>query len=415
MSATAIYVLGVGMTPFGRHPERNVKQLTRWAVDDALADAGLAPTAIQAAYFANATQGHMEGQQMIRGEIALRSMGIGEIPVVNVENACASGSTALQLAVTSLKAGDADIALAVGAEKMVSADRERMLSIFEGAWDVATREANVRRLLELGEGVEPPAGTRSEKPYSVFMDVYAAFARLHMKRFGTTQRQLAAVAAKNHTHSVHNPLSQYRTAFTIEEVLAAAPITYPLTLPMCSPVSDGAAAVVVGTGAALKLHGVDPKRAIRVLACVIQSGSDRSADDVHRHCTTLAAKRAYESAGLGPEDIDVAEVHDATAMGEIIQVENLGFCAHGEGGELAERGDTAIGGRIPVNPSGGLESKGHPIGATGLAQIHELVTQLRAEAGPRQVEGARMAVAENGGGLQGIEEAVACITILGRN
>jgi acetyl-CoA acetyltransferase len=247
------------------------------------------------------------------------------------------------------------------------------------------------------------------------MDVYAAFARFHMKRFGTTQRQLAAVAAKNHTHSVHNPLSQYRKPFTTEEVLAAAPITYPLTVPMCSPVSDGAAAVVVGTAAALKRLGVDPRRAVRVLACVVQSGSDRIPEDMHRHCTALAAKRAYQAAGIGPDDVDVAEVHDATAMGEIIQVENLGFCKYGEGGTLAERGDTLIGGRIPVNPSGGLESKGHPIGATGLGQIHELVTQLRGKAGSRQVQGAKIAIAENGGGLQGIEEAVACITILRRD
>jgi acetyl-CoA acetyltransferase len=247
------------------------------------------------------------------------------------------------------------------------------------------------------------------------MDVYAAFARFHMKRFGTTQRQLAAVAAKNHTHSVHNPLSQYRKPFTTEEVLAAAPITYPLTVPMCSPVSDGAAAVVVGTAAALKRLRVDRRRAVRVLACVLQSGSDRIPDDIHRHCTALAAKRAYEAAGIGPGDVDVAEVHDATAIGEIIQIENLGFCGYGEGGTLAERGDTLIGGRIPVNPSGGLESKGHPIGATGLGQIHELVTQLRGKADVRQVQGAKIAIAENGGGLQGIEEAVACITILGRD
>jgi len=414
MSTIPIYAVGIGMTPFGRHPQLDVKQLTRRAVTEALADAGLAPAAIEAAYFANATQGHMEGQHMVRGEIALRNMGIGEIPVVNVENACASGSTALQLAVTALRAGDADIALAVGAEKMVSPNRELMFSAFDGAWDVAEQKTIAQKLLQLGEGVEPPPGTTSEKPYSVFMDVYAAFARFHMKRFGTTQRQLAAVAAKNHTHSVHNPLSQYRKAFSTEEVLAAAPITYPLTLPMCSPVSDGAAAVVVATAAGLKRHGLDSRRAIRVLASVVQSGSDRAPDDVQRHCTALAAKRAYDRAGIGPEDVDVAEVHDATAMGEIIQVENLGFCAYGEGGELAERGDTRIGGRLPVNPSGGLESKGHPIGATGLGQIHELVTQLRGEAGKRQVEGARIGMAENGGGLQGIEEAVACITILRR-
>jgi acetyl-CoA acetyltransferase len=415
MNSTPVFVVGVGMTPFGRHPALDVKALTRHAVAAALADAGVAPVAIEAAYFANATQGHMERQHMIRGEIALRSMGIGGVPVVNVENACASGSSALQLAVTALRAGDAEVAIAVGAEKMVSPDRALMFSAFDGAWDVAERDAIAKKLLQLGDGVEAPPGTTSDKPYSVFMDVYAAFARYHMKRFGTTQRQLAAVAAKNHAHSVHNPLSQYRKAYSIDEVLAAAPITWPLTLPMCSPVSDGAAAVVVASAAGLKRHGIDPRRAIRVLAVVLQSGSDRIADDVHLHVSALAAQRAYDLAGVGPRDVDVAEVHDATAMGEIIQVENLGFCAFGEGGLLAERGETALGGRLPVNPSGGLESKGHPIGATGLGQVYELVTQLRGEAGARQIEGARVAIAENGGGLQGIEEAVACITVLQRD
>ena len=409
-----VYVVGVGMTPFGRMLDTGIKDMTRQAVDAALADSGLAADALQDAYFANASQGHMEGQQMIRGQVALRAMGIGGIPVVNVENACASGSSALSLAVNFVRAGEGDVALAVGAEKMYSRDRDRMFSVFDSAWDVHDAEAIRDRLLELGKGVEAPPGSTSPKPYSVFMDVYAAFSRMHMKRFGTTQRQLAAVAAKNHRHSVHNPLSQYRDPYTIEQVLAAPPITYPLTLPMCSPISDGAAAVVVCAASALKRLGVDAKRAIRVLACIVHTGSDRDPADVEHHCTALAAKRAYARAGIGPKDVSVAEVHDATAMGEIIQIENLGFCAFGDGGPVSERGDTAIGGRIPVNPSGGLESKGHPVGATGLAQVHELVAQLRGEAGARQVQGARIALAENGGGLQGIEEAVATVTILGR-
>lgn len=409
-----VYVVGVGMTPFGRLAEVSIKEMTRQAVQAALDDAGLGADALQAAFFGNASQGHMEGQQMIRGQVALRSMGIGGIPVANVENACASGSTALNLAVNFVKSGEGDVALAVGAEKMFSTDRDRMFSVFDSAWDVSEADAIRERLLRLGEGVEVPPGSTSPKPYSVFMDVYAAFARYHMRRFGTTQRQLAAVAAKNHRHSQHNPLSQYRNPYTVEEVLAAPPITYPLTLPMCSPISDGAAAAVVCTEAGLRRLGLDRSRAIRVLASVLQTGSDRDPSEVEKHCTALAARRAYEKAGIGPQDVNVAEVHDATAMGEIIQVENLGFCAFGEGGALAERGETEIGGRIPVNPSGGLESKGHPVGATGIGQVHELVAQLRGEAGARQVQGARIALAENGGGLQGIEEAVACVTILGR-
>ena len=409
-----VYVIGVGMTPFGKLSDLSVKDLTRRSVEAALKDAGCRADDLEGAFFANAVQGHMEGQHIIRGQIALREMGIQHIPVVNIENACASASSAFSLAVNFLRAGAGDVALAVGAEKMFSDDRERMFGAFDSGWDISAADAIRERLIRLGEGVEVPAGTTSPRPYSVFMDVYAAFARYHMRRFGTTQRQIAAVASKNHAHSVENPLSQYRKAFSIDEVLSAPPITYPLTLPMCAPISDGAAAAVLCTEAGLERLGLDRGRAIRVLASVMQTGSDRLPEEVDKHCTHLAAKRAYELAGVGPADVSVAEVHDATAVGEIIQIENLGFCAFGDGGPISERGDTRIGGRIPVNPSGGLESKGHPIGATGLGQIAELVTQLRGEAGRRQVHGARIALAENGGGLHGIEEAVACITVLGR-
>lgn len=409
-----VYIAGVGMTPFGRMPDLDIKALTQQATSAALADAGIDRSALEAAYFANVTQGHMEGQHMIRGEIALRSMGIGGISVVNIENACASGSTALNAAVNHIKAGQSDVVLAIGAEKMFSQNKQLMFSAFDSGWDVTASEATTARLASMGEGVEVPEGTTSSKPFSVFMGVYAAFCRFHMKRFGTTREQIASVAAKNHTHSVHNPLSQYRNSYTVDEVLAAPPITYPLTLPMCSPISDGAAAAIVCSKSALKRLGIDARRAIRILASVVQSGSDRAPDDVAQHVSARGARRAYEMAGVGPGDISVAEVHDATAMGEITQVENLGFCAFGDGGPISERGETSIGGRIPVNPSGGLESKGHPIGATGLGQVHELVAQLRGEAGRRQVEGARIAIAENGGGIHGIEEAVACITILGR-
>ncbi|WP_028219736.1 thiolase family protein [Paraburkholderia oxyphila] len=409
-----IYVVGVGMTPFGRLLEESVKSLARGATAAALKDAGIGKDALDAAFYGNASQGHMDGQHMIRGEIALRDMGIGGIPVVNIENACASGSSAFVLAVNHLLAGAGEVALAIGAEKMFSQDRERMFSVFDSALDVSRAAQIQAELLKIGEGLEIPPGTTSPKPYSVFMDVYAAISRAHMKRFGTTQRQIAAVAAKNHQHSVHNPLSQYRVAYTVDEVLAAPPITYPFTVPMCSPVSDGAAAAILCTGDALKRLNIDPKRAIRVLASVIQTGTDRDAAEIDKHVTVRAARRAYEIAGIGPQDVSVAEVHDATAMGEIVQIENLGLCDFGDGGRMSERGETTIGGRIPVNPSGGLESKGHPVGATGIAQIHELVTQLRGEAGARQVEHARIAVAENGGGLYGVEEAVACITILGR-
>jgi len=362
-----VYVAGIGMTPTGKFLDRSIKQLTADAVTATLADAGLTIADIQAAYFSNATQGVLEGQTMVRGQIALRPLGIEGIPVYNLENACASASSAFNLAVQAVRAGEVEVALAVGAEKMFCTDKAKMFSVFDGAWDLQDVEGNKTTLLAMGRGVEPPEGSTSKAPYSLFMDIYAAFGRFHMREFGTTQRQFAAVAAKNHGHSAHNPLAQYRNTYTVEQVLAAAPITYPLTLPMCAPISDGAAAVIVCSEAALA-RLADRRRAIRVLASVVATGSTRKPEDVGQHVTVKASKLAYERAGVGPQDISVAEVHDATAIGEIVQSENLGFCEFGAGGALAESGATTVGGRIPINTSGGLESKGHPIGATGIGR-----------------------------------------------
>lgn len=408
-----IYVVGVGMTRFGKWLDKSVKDLTREAVDLALTDAGCQRNEIGAAFFANAGQGALEGQFMIPGQLALRHCGFAGIPITNVENACASASTAFHLACLHLRAGEADVALAVGAEKMFTPDKNRSMSVFHGAWDVHDTGTVLRNLDVLAGNRVFPDLQDDNGPRSVFMDVYAALAKQHMRQFGTTVRQLAAVASKNHRHSTLNRLSQYRKDMTVDEVLSARRVAWPLTVPMCSPVSDGAAAAVLCRKEALVRFG--RARAVRVHATVLASGSDRAADDAEAHICHRAARRAYERAGVGPQDISVAEVHDATAMGEIIQTENLGFCPLGDGGLLAERGETSLGGRLPVNPSGGLESKGHPIGATGLGQIFELVTQLRGEAGTRQVERARFGIAENGGGFHGFEEAAACITILGRD
>jgi acetyl-CoA acetyltransferase len=407
-----IYVIGTGMTPFGKFPSLSVRDLTRDAVSAALSDAACAIGDIEVACFANAAQGGIEGQYMIPGQIALRAMGFETLPIVNIENACASASSAFYLACMHLKAAEADVALAVGVDKMNTPEKQKAFDVLAGAQDVHDGETTLRNLALLARDVGN-AGEGQEQAHSVFMDVYASLAKQHMRRFGSTQRMFAVISAKNHVHSVHNPLAQYRTPYTVEEVLAARPIAWPLTLPMCAPVSDGAAAAIVCTGRAL--HRFERARAIKVYATVLASGSDRGPEELGKHITRRAANLAYERAGLGPRDMSVAEVHDATAVGELIQTENLGFCEAGGGGELAERGDTSIGGRIPVNPSGGLECKGHPIGATGLGQIHELTMQLRGEAGARQVERARFGIAENGGGFHGFEEAAACMTILGRN
>lgn len=409
-----IYIVGVGMTPFGRLLDRSVYDMVGEAVGLALKDAGCAAADIGSAFYGTLTNGQFQGQTAIPGPIAMRRLGIEGVPVFTVENACASGSSAFNLATMALRAGSCDIALAVGAEKMNIPDKAKMFSAFDGGWDVSTVAQNKATLMAMGDGVVPPPGSMSERPYSVFMDVYAALCRHHMKTYGTTQRQIAAVAAKNHQHSVHNPLSQYREPCTIEQVLAAPPISYPLTLLMCSPISDGAAAVVLCNADGLKRLGGAGARAVRVLASVVQTGSTRGLDEPRKIVAHLAAVKAYSQAGVSPGDVDVAEVHDATAMGEILNAESLMLAPFGEGGPAAERGDFTVGGRIPINPSGGLESKGHPIGATGLGQIHELVTQLRGEAGKRQVDNARIAIQENGGGLYGIEEAVVAVSIFAR-
>ena len=408
-----VYLVGIGMTKFGPLPDKSVKDITGNAVNAALSDAGIGIGDIESAYFANATQGALEGQYMIPGQVALRSIGLQGVPVVNVENACASASTAFSLACKDIRSGDSSVALAVGAEKMITPDKAKNMAVFDGAIDVNGRDETLDGLMALSDGFElPPEATEETGMRSVFMDVYAAIAKHHMKLHGTTQRQMAAVAAKNHDHSVHNERAQFRKSFTVDEVLEARKISWPLTLPMCSPISDGGAAAILCSEDALDRF--DKSRAVKVAASVIATGSERDPDDSNSHVTRIAARCAYEKAGLGPEDMSVSEVHDASAIAEIMQTENLGFCGIGEGGALAESGATTIGGQIPVNPSGGLESKGHPIGATGLGQIYELATQLRGESGARQVAGARFGIAENGGGMHGIEEAVACITILER-
>ena len=397
-----IWIAGVGMTPFGRHPELSVRHMAELAVGDALRDAGIEVSDVGAVFFGNAVQGAIEGQYGVRGQIAMRDIPLGPVPIINVENACASATTALHLAISHVQAGQCDIALAVGSEKMVHPDSAVSMTAFEGSWERGERDRVIERLDDLGKNTPtPPEAAERETPHSVFMDVYA--------EYGTTERQIAGIAAKNHGHSVANERSQFRRPFSTDEVLAARLIAWPFTLPMCSAISDGAAAAIVCNRAGLAR--MDAGRAVRVRAAVMMHGGRRAPTDYANHISRKASARAYELAELGPEDVNVVECHDATAFGELQQSELLGFTELGGGGSLAESGATTLGGRIPFNPSGGLESRGHPIGATGLAQTFELVTQLRGEAGARQVEGARIALAENGGGLMGVEEAAIGITI----
>ncbi|MGP0091810.1 MAG: thiolase family protein [Xanthobacteraceae bacterium] len=409
-----VHIVGIGSTALGRFPDKSVKDLTREAVSLALEDAGASMSDIDAAWFSNTRQGMMENQNTVRGQCALRAMGFETIPIVNVENACCSSSTGLNQAFAQIKAGLCEVALVVGAEKMFYPEKkDLMFQAFLGGWDVHDMERTKRVLLGLGEGLKlPPEAHADTGQHSVFMDIYASLARQHMRLHGTTPRQMAAAASKSHFHSTLNPLAQYRIDMSVEEILNDKLISWPLTRAMCAPISDGAAALVVCADEALRRF--DRKRAVDVIGTALVSGSRRAHDDLSRHLGRVAADKAYAQAGIGPKDIDLAEVHDASAFAEVLQTENLGLCAPGDGGPIAERGETRLGGRIPVNTSGGLVSKGHPIGATGAIQIHELVTQLRGEAGGRQVEGARFAAAENGGGFFGVEEAATVVTILGR-
>lgn len=415
-----VYVIGVGMTRFGKWPEESIKTLCKKAVTAACEHAGIGPKDIETAAVGNAFQGIATGQESIRGQVVLRPMGIGDIPVFNVENACASSATAFQVAWMDLALGLHGIGLALGFEKMYLEDRDKRLSLFSAAMDqdvvqammkmMKQHEEKSREKLEKKQEGDKGAGKKSEGKRSAFMDLYAMAARMHMDKYGTTQRQFAAISAKNHTNSQYNPYAQYQNPMTIDEVLAAPLISYPLTRPMCSPVGDGAAAAILATKSVVKRLGI--KKPVKVLAAMLGSGKDRSMDEPD--LAERLSARAYETAGIGSSDIDVLEVHDATAFGELRALEGLGFCPVGEGGPFSEAGNTAIGGKIPTNPSGGLESKGHPVGATGVGQVCEIVWQLRGEADKRQVEGARIGMCENGGGNIGVEEAAMNIIILER-
>jgi acetyl-CoA acyltransferase len=399
------------MIRFGKYADKTVRSMAEESIRLVLDDAGLVGTDLQAVFFSNTFWGMFSNQHSIRGQVILRGMGIDRIPVTNVENACAGASTALHLAYTGIRAGIYDVALALGSEKISNPDKNLSLGAYASCMDVENIVEHINMIMEVSKTFKidiPEDQTAPGEGRSIFMDAYATAARWHMDRFGSTQRQLAAVCSKNHWHGSLNPLSQYQNPMTVEEVLGDKAVAYPLTRAMCAPVGDGAAAAIVCSERYLKkLSGARP---VKILASVLGQGSDRGLDGVD--IGERLSHEAYEVAGVGPDDIDVAELHDATAFGELHQTEAMGFCPLGEGGPYAESGATRIGGAKPVNTSGGLECRGHPIGASGLAQIYETLAQLRGEAGARQVDGARIALAENGGGNIGVEEAAMCLHIL---
>jgi acetyl-CoA acetyltransferase len=405
------FVAGVGMTRFGKHLETGLKALGAEAVRAALADAGLGVRDLEAAYVANAMAGLITGQECVRGQVILRSMGIGRIPVINIDNACGSGSSAFHQACAMVSAGCYDVVLVLGIEKLYHPDKQRTFAALAGGMDVEEMQAALARFhADKAAGASGAKGGEEGAKRSVAMDFYASVARAHMREYGTTLTQLAGVSAKNSFHGSLNPRAQFREVMTIEEVLAAPMIDEPLTRPMCSPIGDGAAAVVVVSERKARELGLG--NPVRVAACALHSGWDHGADELGSGA--LCAQEAYAQAGIGPKDLSVAEVHDASAIAELLAYESIGFCEKGGGGRLIDEGVTRLGGRLPVNTSGGLLRKGHPVGATGAAQIVELTEQLQGRCGKRQVDGPKVALAHNGGGVVGGEAASMCVTILVR-
>ena len=383
-------VTGVSLTAFGRHLDRSLKDLAAEAVADALSDAGLKPHEIDMAFVANTVASVTAGQVAVVGQVVLNGTGISGIPVYNIDNACAGSSTALNLATHAIAGGAASRVLVVGIEKLFAEDRALTFRALNGA-------ADIEWVRSTGVDIDRD---------SVFMKkVYAERLHDYAARWPLSVEALAKIAVKNRSHARFNEKAQYRDPLTIDAVLESRLIQDPIRALMCAPIADGAAATVV-VARDIARHD---DRAVWIRASRVSMGSPPS-----RAESTIGrvARQAYQAAAVEPRDVDVAEVHDATAFSELLAYEELGFCAPGQGASLVEAGDTSVGGRIPVNPSGGLESRGHPLAATGAAQIAELVNQLRGEAGKRQVDGARVALAETAGGFVGGDSAAVALTIL---
>jgi acetyl-CoA C-acetyltransferase len=380
-----VAVIGVGTTKFGKH-DRTSGELFAEAAGDAIRDADVAPSAIQALYYGNVTGGEGE-KQLHMGPLAATLLGIPTVPTTRFENACATSHAAFRHAVMEIAAGISDVVMVGGAERVLNIPTDAATEYFAYCSDASW---------------EQTVGL-------TFPGVFALVARAHMDKHGTTEEQMAHVAVKNHRHGALNPKAQFRKEITVDMVLNSAYVADPLKLLDCCPFTDGGAAVVL---AAEEVARQRP-RAVWVLAS--QAASDtmflHEKRDLSRvMATERAAAAAYRQAGKNPADVDVVELHDCFTIAEIVATEGLGFFEPGSGGTAAEKGWTSLGGKIPVNPSGGLKAKGHPIGATGAAQIAEITTQLRGEAGARQVEGARTGLTHTLGG----NTATVLVSLFGR-
>jgi acetyl-CoA acetyltransferase len=411
------YVIGSYSTQFKKWPDLTNKQLAKEALVGVLKDVGWqSGEPIQNAYFSNCGMGVLWNQDSVRGNCVFAPL-VEEclyperVPVINVEGACASGSLAFHMAWKDILSGLHDVSLAFGLDKFYHADSAKIMEAFEHGVDREEKS----RLIEEYQAVAAECGRKFEQMpgHTLFMDTYAMQACWHMWKYGTTQKQIAIGASKNHHNGTLNPKAQYQFEVPVEKVLEDYEVSYPLTRSMCAPIGDGAAAAILCSESYLKtLPGSVRDRAVKVKASVISSGKHRPISEPS--LSRWAADKAYRLAGVGPDDVDIAEVHDATSFCEIYQAEMLGFCPVGGGGKLVESGATMLDGKIPINTSGGLVSKGHPIGATGLSMIYEIATQLRGEAGARQVKNAAIGLIQNGGGIISVEEMVCGVTILGK-
>jgi acetyl-CoA C-acetyltransferase len=380
-----VAVVGIGKTAFGAFPDRDLRSLAVEAVENSLTDANIQASKVQAFYLGNFAGPSFTGQNHLAPYVGAAA-GFRGIPCTRIEAACASSGSAFFHAWQSVAAGVYEIAVAAGVEKMTSQSTPRVTEILAGAGDMS------------GEG----------RAGATFPALFAMIARRHMHDFGTTREQLAAVSVKNHANGAKNPLAHMRKVITLEQALAGKPVAEPLTVYDCSLISDGAAAVVIvpAEHAARYMSRFARVRAVSQTSDYV--ALDNKADITVFPSVKLAGEQAYAMAGIGPKDIEVAELHDCFTIAEIIASEDLGFIEKGEGGAFAAAGCTAIGGRIPINTSGGLKSKGHPVGATGVGQICDIIMQLRGDAGERQVARHRIGLTQNLGG----SGATCVVTIL---
>jgi acetyl-CoA acyltransferase len=380
------YVLGVSMTPFGKHLEKTLQELAYGPIWAAIEESKIDPHDIDMVFVGNAYGGIMTGQESVRGQVVMREAGIVGVPIINVENACASGSTAFYLAHRAVASGQADLVLAVGTEKLFCGDTGKSLKALSTSCDL---------------GVEGRMGV-------LFAGIYAMRVRTHMEKYGITQEQLALTSVKNHDHGALNPHAQYRKRVTVQEVVSSRMIADPITLLMTCPLGDGGAAALIGTKEMASRMG---KRPVKIGASVLGSFGFPRKDDPST--AARVSRQAYREAKIGPGEIQVAEIHDAVSPAELYLYEELGLCGPGESGRMIEERATWFDGRLPVNTSGGLTAKGHPAGATGLAQVGEIVWQMRGEAGDRQMrEFPSVGMVQNGGGNVGGETAVVAVHIL---